>query len=547
MLSLFFLGTETDFFAGYRGCKCLEGFHRTHMFEPCHTCINSGLECKDDYASLKIGHWWEWRNKTHKARYREFIKNLLTSSPALDVDSVQFTHPLPTPYKCPIEGSCKGGLDSSCKNGYEGPLCGVCSLGYFKQLQTCTQCPTKKWIMGQLAIIAVISLICIAVLVMSSKRNTTKARGRTLIDMFFSKLKIVIGFYQLTNGLLEVFSYIKWPDSLQVIGKYSEILQLNILQVAPIQCLFPGLRIDAFGSLLSIMTINAAVIGLSAIGYGVHRVIILRSQNLEGEGKSKRASKTKELVYRNLFFFLYVTYLSTCSKTASVLPPACITLCRDNKEDLCHKYLKADYTVECQRAEYNKWLILAYISTAYIFALPAASFIALLRQKKVLLATREAETDDPATGNEMISGLSFLFENYKIRSWYWELVEMSRKVILTSGLILVGEESRSYIGLTWVIAGMYGVLFAWMKPMNDGFENRLMTTSLAVTVVNLGVGAVSRIPAENLPASNDPYMEAVLFKILVLGANTLVIALLFGKIFVTDNHSRVIKIAWQIL
>ena len=50
-------------------------------------------------------------------------------------------------------------------------------------------------------------------------------------------------------------------------------------------------------------------------------------------------------------------------------------------------------------------------------------------------------------------------------SWYWEIVEMSRKVIITSGLILIGQETRSYIGLAWVIAGIYGVLFAWNHPI----------------------------------------------------------------------------------
>ena len=59
------------------------------------------------------------------------------------------------------------------------------------------------------------------------KRNTEKYRGLFLVDMFFSKLKIVIGFYQVTNGLLEAFSYIKWPGSLEVIAKYSGILQMN--------------------------------------------------------------------------------------------------------------------------------------------------------------------------------------------------------------------------------------------------------------------------------------------------------------------------------
>lgn len=65
--------------------------------------------------------------------------------------------------------------------------------------------------------------------------------------------------------------------------------------------------------------------------------------------------------------------------------------------------------------------------------------------------------------------------------------------------------------------------------MQDAFENRLMSTSLAVTIVNLAVGAVSRIPAENTLSSEDQFADAVLFKILVLGANVSVIALLVGK------------------
>jgi len=180
---------------------------------------------------------------------------------------------------------------------------------------------------------------------------------------------------------------------------------------------------------------------------------------------------------------------------------------------------------------YNQLLVLAFISIAYVFALPIASFIALWRHRRVLLATRDTKTFQSAGGSsEIISGLRFLFENYNPRTWYWELVEMSRKVILTSGLILVGQESRSYIGLAWVMAGIYGMLFSWMRPIGDLTENRLMTVSLAVTVVNLGIGAVSRIPAENIPSSIDPYLDEVIIKGLIIGANTLVIALPVGKI-----------------
>ncbi|XP_078377529.1 cysteine repeat modular protein A-like isoform X1 [Oculina patagonica] len=526
------LGTETDLFAGFRACNCLEGHYRTHMFEGCHECEQGGLKCKDEHVTLKTGYWWEWRNETHKQRYQDYIKNLLAPLPELDVISVQYPYPIPKPYMCPREHSCKGSiglLDSLCETGYTGPLCAVCSSGYYKQLQTCKKCPSKKWISGQLCIIVAILSIIIAVSVWTSKRkkNTRKAEGFQLLDLIFSKLKIVIGFYQVTYGLLDAFSYIRWPDSLNVVAKYSEILQINLLQVAPVHCLFPKLHVDAFGSLFAIMAVNAALIAFSWVAYGVFKAIVLKSKGMEDNGKLRKISQAKEVVFKNLFFFLYVTYLSTCYKTANVLPLACWELCRDEREELCYKYLKADYSIQCQGAKYNHLLIGAYISTTYILALPVASIIALWKQRKALSVRSEDGTSKESVLNmEVTSDLRFLVENYKTRTWYWEMVEMSRKVILTSGLILVGQESRSYIGLTLVIAGLYGMLFSWMKPIKDVTENTLMSMSLAVTVFNLAVGAVSRIPAENLPASKNPYMDAVFFKILILGANTLVISLL---------------------
>ena len=499
------------------------------MLEKCHKCVG-GLKCRDDYASLKSGYWWEWRNKTYKDRYRDFIANLLASPPALDASSVQFPFPIPTPYRCPREESCKGGLDSPCENGYEGPLCHVCSSGYHKHLEACIQCPSKKWIVGQLSIIAAIAIIITLVSLWTSKRRKRKGWKYSLVDLLFSKLKILIGFYQVTHGLLQAFSYIKWPGSLQVIAKYSEILQMDLLHIAPMGCLVTGLQVNAFGSLLAIMAINATVICVSVAFYGVRKGKILLNRNLKKDDKSRKISEIKEFVFRNLFFFLYVTYLSTCVQTASVLPIACQKLCRDDREEVCLKYMKADYSIECQGSNYNHWLIVAYISTVYIVDLPVSSFIVLWRKQRALVATMDTDKlQGLGSGMEMISGLRFLYENYEKRAWYWELVETSRKVILTSGLILVGEESRSYIGLAWVIAGMYGMLFSWIKPIRDASENRLMATSLAVTVFNLGVGAVSRIPAENISSSIDTNMEAVLFRILIFGANTLVIGLLVGK------------------
>ena len=306
---------------------------------------------------------------------------------------------------------------------------------------------------------------------------------------------------------------------------------MNVLQIAPVHCLYQGLQVDAFGNLFVMMAMNAAVISLSGIAYGIRKVMIVRNESIDSEEKSRKLSETKEFLYRNVFFFLYTTYLGTCSMTANVLPLTCRQLCQDEEEDLCNKFLKADYSIQYQGPKYTHMLIAAYISAAYVIAIPVASFAVLWRQQRVILATENADTSkDQESGMEMINGLRFLYDNYKPRSWYWELVEMSQKVILTSGLMLVGEESRSYIGLTLVIAGMYGILFSWMKPIQGGFENKMMSTSLAVTVFNVAIGAVSKIPAEDIKSSSsEAYTEAVFFNVLVLSANTLVIGLLACK------------------
>ena len=236
------IGTDSDSFAGFRACTCLEGHYRTHMFEKCDEC-GLGIKCQDEYAFLKSGYWWRWRNKTQKDRYVVFITNLLSVSPALDEDSVKYPHPLPTPYKCPEEKSCKGGIDSICKAGYSGPLCSVCTKGHYKQFHQCKKCPSRGWMVGQLLILVLSFLIIIAICVWTDKRKKKTGKGQSsLIDTFLSKIKIAIGFYQVTYGLLEAFSYIEWPESMRVIGKYSEILQFNILQITPINCVFLNYR-----------------------------------------------------------------------------------------------------------------------------------------------------------------------------------------------------------------------------------------------------------------------------------------------------------------
>ena len=533
-------GTNTSTFAEFRACKCLDGFHRYHLFKRCKQCVTDGLECTNDYATLKKGYWWKWPEKspTHKELYNNFTRILENASfsPKLHISHsspdyvlISYQHKLPRLYKCPRQDSCLGGLHSTCDVGYEGPLCEVCSARHYKWLKRCEKCPTKTWTVVQLSIITVVFLTVFLVVVWTSRKKSKDTKVRSSVDIILGRLKIIIGFYQVTSGILEAFSYIKWPDSLVYVGKYSEMLQLNFLQIAPVQCVFPELKrdtYDAFASLYVTLAINVFAIVVAFACYGFTKFILSRKPWSQ-EKKLKKMSHTKELIYRNLFFFVFVTYLSTCSKTVSVLPLACHRICYDEAEKNCDEFLKADYTIECEGV-FNQRVIVAYCAILYIILLPTASLVFIYKQRR---AHNRVEKDsvNNAHNSEIFAGLRFIYENYNDCSWYWELIETFRKVVLTSGLILVESESRSYIGLACIISGIYTVFFAYKKPMVDPFENELMLSSLTVTFVNLVLGAVSRIPKENMPSQIDKYMDHIVFEALVFGANSLVIGLLVGE------------------
>ena len=64
--------------------------------------------------------------------------------------------------------------------------------------------------------------------------------------------------------------------------------------------------------------------------------------------------------------------------------------------------------------------------------------------------------DDEKEDSALALGLRFLYENYSDRCWFWEAIDLFRKVILTSGSVLFGYQSRWAVGITAMISGKSG-------------------------------------------------------------------------------------------
>jgi len=127
---------------------------------------------------------------------------------------------------------------------------------------------------------------------------------------------------------------------------------------------------------------------------------------------------------------------------------------------------------------------------------------------------------------EIAFGLKVFFENYSNKFWYWEIIEMYRKMILISLIFLFDSESLSQIGLTVFTVSAFGVAYTLFRPMKGKFEDRLQTLVLWVIFFDVCLGAMHTTCDVN-QSNKGP--DSLLINILFVALNSSVLLVALGK------------------
>ena len=472
---LFVPGTLSDRQAGTRACFCLDNFYRTDRFGACRECPVNGYVCENDTAICKPGYFCDWSyDETEKTRYTALMENLRDTSNHYNRRHSVFKGTLPTALPCPNRDSCLGGFEDHCAPGYEGALCAVCSDHYFKRFNKCLNCPSVKTVSIQMSVVALIFILVVLGVLWG---ETKKMEGnRTVTDVMLSCFKIVVGFYQVISAVYTSFTRVHWPSILVQLAKYIHYVELNILQVSSFKCLNNNFDVDYIDRFVFNCLANVAVVALVLV------YMVVRRKYMHKRHMSQASiNHMKSNCYRNIFLFLFTTYPMTCATIINVLPPGCRKLCFDQSQRYCEQYLGSDLSIHCFTHRHNKYWHLALLAAAYPLGFPLLIVYLIWRYYYKPLKDRmsgelpEAEGDyirfasspDPGRRGAMAQALSLFYENYRKECWYWEMLEMIRKLILTCGLIFVGSHSRTQIGVGAILAAAFTILHVYLKPIRN--------------------------------------------------------------------------------
>jgi hypothetical protein len=190
-------------------------------------------------------------------------------------------------------------------------------------------------------------------------------------------------------------------------------------------------------------------------------------------------------------------------------------------------YLTADTSISCQSAYYHSWTGYAYFMIlVYPVGIPAV-YLYLLYRRRDEISSRDVEVDVPTADTAVtampspdqsiaVAGkieephsqsilppmlfrdstvdderpsimrrdvltaeterLSFLWSSYKPEFWYWEVVESTRRIVLTAVLSVCGPGTSQQNVLSLLLALLYIKLYGYFSPYVDPLAGILAET-----------------------------------------------------------------------
>ena len=569
-------GTNTNSSSGTRACRCLNGFYRLYRFGACEKCPRVGFECTRDYPQLSRGYWSTWNgtksgNRTCRDEFKAFMSNLETYDNTYDRKTVRFNCQLPIPTKCPIPGSCEGGMDASCSPGYTGVLCAVCKKGYSKQFNRCVKCPHAIIVILEFIGYAVLFILLCLVILWTGKvtdasgqperQQGNPADDRTLADIVMSGLKILIGFYQVLISILRAFGYVNWPKAMLKAVSIMEYIQFEVIRIPSLRCIKPEWDIDSVKEFWFALLVSLTVLVMSLLFFLMKVGYLHCSEASILDFRKKRKACGKQCI-KVVALFTFVTYPLTSSRIFQILPISCHTFCTAMQNGTCAQelsYLHSDYSIACPTlAQYKYTLIAAYCSLAIPFCLPLLLW-ALLRRYAPRkpsqdipsrmscppfgCSVQEVMEDDgyndeccPLMGRSMdrtpvfTYALRFTYENYEPECWYWEVIEMVRKLTMTVGVSLFLDHTKIGLSTIIILAMAFVLLHGMKKPIRDRFENLLQLLSLLIIPINLSIGVILRGSVADSLGRIEKELDSRITGVILVCLNSLLIILFVGRL-----------------
>jgi hypothetical protein len=340
------------------------------------------------------------------------------------------------------------------------------------------------------------------------------------MELVIERMKIAVTWAQCLGPFIFTFS-IPWPkgflDQLTFLDGIVNIDFLSIMgNIGAAACEFDTTFLSTFVFSMSILPVLLLIM--------LGGFIIAKFRGMKNVSKQKAKGKIflsdesatlKTRAVQTILSALFLLYPGICNKTFRLFK------CTEYSGNW---YLDADLNIECSEGVHSQYMILGgFAMGIYTIGIPLF-FLALLfsKRKQIALFDEKLKAGEGLTEVQQMqrSRWGHLYEAYNADDWYFEVVEMARKMVLTGGLVLITPGSAVQILLGICVCAVYLCVMINSQPFKSASENNLCQMTAWQLFGTLLIGlwiTTAKFAAEagGDVAESNPYEEGITSAILL--------------------------------
>ena len=403
-------------------------------------------------------------------------------------------------FKCTNKEACEAG--GGCAAGYSGTLCESCAEGFGEASGACESCSTDRgsWVGWVLGLTLISGVVAFAYRRHNSRRaekdgpladsltdnplhsSTTSLSGSRQVDGRADQATLIIRAVYQPVRILVIFGQVVTQVGPVLHMTYPVGIQSLITLLHPIAVDFQAfLQLGCLGYsfytmwLIKVFAIPLLLVACTAFVHQVKR----------HRGDRTDAQSAADELKSSLFVVCFLVYPGVCNRSFSLFN------CRRFTESM--SVLTSDYSVVCQDSQHRAFQFVGLIVIVFFaIGVPVGTLVLMVRRMTEyrsqnsgdrFIARRVADelgvSDESAMDAirdvSMGRQYSFLLSSFKPRFYYWEAVDMLRKLSIVGLLVMVGEGSLAQLFCGSAISFFFFALHVKLQPYRHDEDNVFRT------------------------------------------------------------------------
>lgn len=170
-----------------------------------------------------------------------------------------------------------------------------------------------------------------------------------------------------------------------------------------------------------------------------------------------------------------------------------------------YRYLRADYRIRCDSPTHRALQVYAgCMILLYTAGIPVFYATLLLKRHKVLMDVGLRDMDPTARS------MSTLWNLYKPRRFYYELVECARRVLLAGVVVFMYPDTVAQVGIALMIAASFMVLCDVLAPYESVWDAWVSRLGHVIVFSSIYLALLLRIDVSNERLASQKAYEAIL-------------------------------------